>query len=311
MEAIAIERQLDLGRRYLDRGQHHAAIETFRRVLTLDPDSAEAHALLALALHASRRLHAAELEAGRAMLGDPESPLSHLAMAWVQYSARRWKLAREHTESALAFAPDDGGVSLACARLAYAMADVGRARTLAERALELEPDSVQARVLLGSIALLHERNLDEARARAFDALAIEPDDPEAVVLRGWVALYEGEVEEAREQAVFALSMAPNDENALRLLVAVKARTSWFLGLWWRMNAWIATGDDSRQSLLLLSMFALQGFAKFGFRDVGMPTAASFVALAWTASCIYSWIGPAWFRRSVEKEMREVRLRDDF
>ena len=56
-----------LGIRRMEQGNAHGAIEIWRQLLTLDPNDAGAHALLSMCLVDTKRLHAAELEAGLAL----------------------------------------------------------------------------------------------------------------------------------------------------------------------------------------------------------------------------------------------------
>jgi Flp pilus assembly protein TadD len=72
-----------LERAYTQMAQHHlrGAIETLRQVLSLDPDNAQAHALLATCLHDEKRLFAADHEARAALALDADLPCAHYAMA--------------------------------------------------------------------------------------------------------------------------------------------------------------------------------------------------------------------------------------
>ena len=70
---------LALARRQMRIGNHAGAIEPLRQALAADPTDAGAHALLAMCLHATKRLHAAEYEAQQALSAAPELPAAHLA----------------------------------------------------------------------------------------------------------------------------------------------------------------------------------------------------------------------------------------
>ena len=63
-----LERWLLQAQRQMEQGHLEGAAESLRRVLTLDPDLADAHAMLALCLLDLRRLHAAQHEAELAMM---------------------------------------------------------------------------------------------------------------------------------------------------------------------------------------------------------------------------------------------------
>jgi hypothetical protein len=47
------------------------------------------------------------------------------------------------------------------------------------------------------------------------------------------------------------------------------------------------------------------------RDTGHPAASQAVSYLWLGLCMYSWIAPGIFRKMLEDELRQVRLRDDF
>ena len=82
------ERLVQFGIQRMEQGDVRGAIEIWRQVLSQDPDHAPSHALLSLCLVDTKRLHAAELEAGLALAGDASHPLSHHAMG-VTLMARR------------------------------------------------------------------------------------------------------------------------------------------------------------------------------------------------------------------------------
>src|SRR5206468_7755004 len=84
MDEPAIERMLAAADDLRRRRNWNAAIETLRRILTIDPGHARAHAALALALVGARRVTAAEIEAGLALAEDGNRAFCHLAMAVVR-----------------------------------------------------------------------------------------------------------------------------------------------------------------------------------------------------------------------------------
>jgi hypothetical protein len=44
---------------------------------------------------------------------------------------------------------------------------------------------------------------------------------------------------------------------------------------------------------------------------GHPAASQAASDLWLGLCMYSWIAPGIFRKMLEDELRQVRLRDDF
>jgi hypothetical protein len=142
---------------------------------------------------------------------------------------------------------------------------------------------------------------------AIEALQIEADHVDALVLRGWVALREGHVAEARDHALWALREAPSDRDALTLLVAIKARTSVTLGLWWRLNAFLWQGSSTRAVVILIVAFLFTNLARQLLSDGGYPIAADGIQLAWLGLCVYSWVGPSMFQAALERELAPVQL----
>jgi tetratricopeptide (TPR) repeat protein len=307
---MQLQHWLIAGHNYLDRHMPLNAMESFRRVLATDPDHAEAHASLAIALVQLKRLHAADLEASRALLADPEYAPAHVAKAWVHWGARRWPEAREEMARALQLEPLSGAMLISAAQLHFAVDDFTLAEKYAREGLAVTPDSCAAEVLLGELAR-RARDFPRAQAHALNALTLEPDDLRALTLRGWLYLDEGKLEEAREHARWALSEAPADPGAIRLLVAIKARESFILGLWWRFNSALMTGSSARAIAILLAMYVVKALVAQLSVDFGFALAADVVDVVWMAFCGLTWVGPMMFGRMLDAELASVSLRDDY
>lgn len=295
---------------HLAHGSYAPAISLLRQALTHEPDDADAHALLALALHGARRLTAAELEAGRAITADPESPDAHLAAATVRYSARDWDAARTHARTAASLAPNDATLLSSVAQLLHAMDDVMAAEEPLAQALELAPDDASVRAIAGWIARARGDTVG-AWAHAKAALAAEPSHVGALVLHGRLHLEAGHVEAAREHALWALREAPNDPRALDLLVSVKMRTSLTLGLWWRFNSALASRGRATAVIWLTMLYLWKRLLELGLEDLGLHSAAAVVTWSWLAFCVYTWIGPSLYRRALDRELADVELSDRF
>jgi hypothetical protein len=46
-------------------------------------------------------------------------------------------------------------------------------------------------------------------------------------------------------------------------------------------------------------------------DTGHAAASELASNLWLGVCVYTWVAPGIFRKMLEKELRQVRLRDDF
>lgn len=305
-----VERWLALAESQIRRGQLTGAIDTLRRVLSVDPDHAEAHAYLALCLLDQRRLHAAVHEAGLALALDPENTTALYASGLVQSSRRHFGLAEEQFRQLLEREPGNPAYYRSLADV-YGL--TGRRQEmlpLLQKALELAPDDPENLADLGDWHL-RRGELAEAERRAREALTLEPEHHGGLILMGYVQLRRGRVDEAREHAVWALRNQPTSRQALYLLAAIKARSNWFLGLWWRYSAWMGTLGDGRAIVVLLAAFVLYRVGLVTAEGYGQVELANYVQFLWLALVAYTWIGPGLFHQSLKKELAAVRLDKDF
>lgn len=294
----------------LARGDARGAIESLRAALSQAPDDPDLHAVLAIALLACKRRHAARLEAETAVTLAPELAEAHRALGYARMAFRDLPGAGESFARSAALAPDDAAAHLALGRLHAAAGRRAEARAAFERALLLEPGDPDPMVALGELELQAGRK-GAARERALAALAELPEHEDALELMGRVLLAEGRAEEAREHALWILRQDATSEGAIRLLCAAKARRSLLLGLWWRWNAFMSSFAEGRTILILVGLYVAQRLATLALRDAGLATAAGGVSYVWLAFALYTWFGPAMFARSLRKELAAVRLRPDF
>lgn len=310
MSTPEIIRFLTLAQQQMQQGQLPAAVESLRRVLGLDPDLADAHALLALCLLDLRRAHAAEHEAELALAFDPESELALYASGLTLTARRKLKAAESQFRALLERQPGDPAYHRALADVHDLMGRRNEVLPRLQLALELDPADPETLVDIGRYRLA-DGDVASAELGAREALEIVPEHHEALVLMGNVLLQRGEVEDAREHALWALRHNPGSRPALHLMAAVKARKSPFLGIWWRYNAWMGGLGEGRAILVLLGAFVLYRVGVIAASDAAKPEVAELINMVWLAIVAYTWVGPAWFRRSVEKELATVKLDERF
>jgi tetratricopeptide (TPR) repeat protein len=301
---------LERARRLMLLGNRRGAIEALRALLAGDPDHALGHALLSLCLRDEKRLHAARHEARLALQTDPELAMGLYALAMVELASGKLRRAQQALDHALALSP---GEPLFLRGLATVQLNRGRrtqARETLERALQSDPSDAHALVALGEIHLLEGRLADANRC-ATDAQRLEPEAVEVLVLQGRLLLAQGRVQEAQDHALWALSSDANDAGALRLLVEIKACGSFWLGLWWRYATFMSRVGESRQILLLTFAFGAYRAFDLACENLGWKLTSDVVEVLWIAFAVYSWVGPALFRRMLQKEMKQVTLRPDF
>jgi len=292
-----------------ENGHIDGAIETLRRVLSQDPEFAEAHAVLAMCLLQKRRIHAARYEADLALSLEPDLLLAHHAMANILMMLRKFSQAEQHLNLLLDQDPNEALYYRNLAALYELKGQENKMLPLLEKALELQPQEP------GTMAELSEyylrRDLSKAEAYAHNALQIAADNVDALVAMGHVLLEKKRYDEAREHAVWALRNDPDNASALYLLSAIKAKNNWFLGLWWRYNAWMIGVGSTRAIIVLLLAFIMYRVATIISHDIQREDIASVIQIAWMAIVIYTFVGPALFNKSLKKEMAAIQLSNKF
>ena len=294
----------------LERGLSRAAIDSLRRYLAVEPDSAQAHAVLALALYNTKRLTASAHEARLALQLDPESIEARRALALAAMGARRFSEAQKLLDEALAFDPESVHVRLGLARLGRLRGDWRAEREALDAARRLAPEEPGVIVDQGSLEL-REGNTDGAEKLARAALALDPENISGQVLLGRVMLKRGRVEEARELAVTALRAEASSREALLFLVEAKVRANPLMGMWWRWNTWMNELGSRSSVIVLVAAFLIQRVARQIAGDLGATDVSELIGYAWLGVVAYTWIAPGVFHRMLARELQDVRLRPDF
>ncbi len=291
-------------------GQTAGAIDKLRDVLTITPDDALAHTLLASCLMGQRRLHAARHEADLAIQLQPAFPFAHRMRGLIAMSENELERMGEAMQEAVALDPEDSDNVIGLARYHKVRNDLPTARGLAEKALEMEPGDNGALNFIGEIAL-ESGDLDRARQAAQSVLEANPEDVDALVLLGNVALQSGDVDAARDLALWALQRNADDADALRLLTDIKMRENKLLGLFWKFQTWMGRLGAERAMIVLIVAFVLYSFARVALVDFGLQQYGNILQMVWLGLCLYTWVGAGIQNRMVRKELERVRLRPGF
>lgn len=303
-----IRRRLD---RALDRIRHgdiDAAIDILQELLSHDPDVVDAHALLALCLLDLKAVGPARAEAEMALALDGDSAFAHQAMGDVSIAQGKFGAAAHHFELALAIDPHDASHY---ERMALLERLRGRPyRDWLDQALELDPTDPD---ILAALSRERFEAGDMAQARRFaeEGLRLNAESGDALLAMARVLLLEGQVDDAREHVIAALRSDATDDEALQLLVAVRARKNPALGLWMRWNVWMETMHEGHRVAWLVGLLVGTRLLAQIFTDLGLPVLASAVRTAWLAFVAYSWVGPVIFQKLLERELRGVRLDEDY
>jgi tetratricopeptide (TPR) repeat protein len=247
----------------------------------------------------------AELAVGHA----PELPIAVFALARVRHAERRWKEADELYERLLALEPGDPSNHLAYAEALRTRGRRAEARTRLDAGLAADPEHVGCLAELADLDL-EEGRLDDGERRAREALEIAPEDARNLLALARAFLLRGELDAAHDLVVQVLRADPASGGALHLIAAIKARRSWFLGLWWRYaTRMLRLGD--RQYVVLLGGYVVYRLAKQGMADAFGPETGNLVQVLWLAFAAWTWLSPAIFARRLREELAPVVLRKDF
>lgn len=305
--SMGVDRQLASAAQMYSIGQVDGAMLVLRGILTEDPDLAEAHAWLAACLLRKRRIHAAAVEAGMALALNPDSPLTHWVSAELALARREFDVAKTHIDWLLGLVPDVADFHRLKARWMLLSGQRLERLQALERALECDPNDPET---LADLAEYHceTGKTDEAMRYALEALQSSAENTSALVAMGRVLLSTGDLEGAREHAIAALQSDPQNPGALHLLTAVKARSSWWQGLWWRYATWGQRVGPTRNILVLMVAFVFYRILVIASLDAGERGIAQAIQFVWLAIVVYTFIGPALFKRALQKELATVQLK---
>jgi tetratricopeptide (TPR) repeat protein len=270
--------------RYRNAGVDARAIDILKQALALDPEHLNAKLQLASIYLDQQQVGPAMATLAEADRQAPNSPIVRRLMALGRLQRRELRRARADADEAVRLGPQDGVSHTILGRVLTAQQRWKDADAELLRGVELAPDSAYALVHRGYF-LLARRRVKEAAAVADEAGRAAPDDLGVMLLRGDAALRSGRDGEARDFALWALSQRPGSRHALRLLISVKTRQSWLLGLWWRMNmsVWL-------HAALVVALIP------FGL---------------WFLPAIYLVIGRAIFDHMLKREVKTVELKPEF
>lgn len=294
----------------LDVGNHAGAMDPLREILGEDPDHADAHALLSICLCHQKRIHAARYEAGAALAAEANNTLAHYAMTLSLMGLGENREAEEHLDVLMELDPENADYFLLKAKLYDRTGREKEVLGVLLRALELEPENPAIKTAIGE-ERLERGKIEDAEAIALEVLEEYPEHQDALTLMGSVCLRKGDVEGARQHAAWALRQDPTNHDTLYLLSAIKARKSRVLGLWWRYHTWISELGNSRAILVLLGAFILYRVTDIHLDQNDQEQLAGVISMLWFAVCVYTWVGPELFRKSVIKETESVTLDENF
>ena len=204
-----VRRGIELGTFSLTREALEQGSDYYRQALEIDPDYAEAHAMLGM--HhcllwilgyepSAERKASARAAAGKALEIDAASGTAHQVLAWLSMHEGEFEAAERRLEKTLETQPQNGGLRM---RYAELLAETGRldaALDQAERAVDLDPLAPVRHLELGTIYLLAGRY--DAAIESFErTLELNPRQLGAGSLLSSAYHLKGMQREALERAV--------------------------------------------------------------------------------------------------------------
>ncbi len=77
-------------------------------------------------------------------------------------------------------------------------------------------------------------------------------------------------------------------------------------------AWTVTAANMQSfPFWVVALYLVKGLLVQVFRDLELRAIADALSWAWLGFCVYTWFGPAAFRRALQKEIQGVELDEDF
>jgi tetratricopeptide (TPR) repeat protein len=207
-----VQGMFDDALRHHQAGRIDNAVARYRRALLLNPDYAEAHNNLGVALVAQARIVEAMTHYERALALKPDYADAHNNLGNALAAQGRIHDAVAHYERALILSPDHAnahcnlGISLA------AQGRVDDAVAHYQRALALDPDHVNTHNNLG-VALAAQGRIDEAVAHYERALVLNPDYTDAHNNLGNALVAQDRIDEAVAHYQRALTLKPDYADA--------------------------------------------------------------------------------------------------
>lgn len=304
------EYKMDSAWTHYSAGRHDAAIDVLKSVLAEHPNDAMAHGLLAANLLQKSRIYAAEYELQIALQLNPREPFLFLLQARLHGLRSKPKLALVSCDEALAINPDYYSAHLQKSTAYMLMGKRRPALESIQSAAAIHPDGLEVTLAFGHY-YFDTGDLVKAEAYAMEALKQDAQNEDANVLMGKVALAGGRLADAEYHSKFAIMNNPQSAVALLLLGDIKARQSWFLGLWWRLNAKLATMGDLKQTTWLIGAYVVFRFLALAIEDLGYPNTAAVIAYTWIALAIYTWVALPIYYRTLKKELSQFQFNRNF
>jgi len=289
-------RRLESAQLLIDMGQAQKAAEELRAELAENPNSAEAEALLALALVMQKNFRAAEFHVRRALTHEPSDALSHYIYSLILQDTHRDAEAEREIMEAIRILPFCAPFHSAYAFLLYRHGQIEKAEAVARNALALDPEDTQALCLLGQ-SQMDEQQLQVAQDTFRRALAINPESPESHLGMGLTHLQRNETDSAYRNLRQAVLLDPTNESIRRnYLLTIQARHPLY-SLFWRWSLLMHRMGTVNAILLISVLWVLytatarwqQSEPDFLLQHPFLNFGLSALLYGYTLFVLYTWI----------------------
>ncbi|WP_215398958.1 tetratricopeptide repeat protein [Rheinheimera oceanensis] len=307
---ISIDRFIEIASQRYRYGDFSGGIDALKSALSIEPDNGFLHSYLSFGLIKQKRIVAAQYEAEVGLKLEPNSSYAHYALGKIFHVKRDFNAAITHLKQALAIEPENVSFLELLSSVYLGKSQFAEAKVILDRALELAPDDPD---ILGQYGDYWYEMNEQYNAEKYynEALSIEPQHLYSLIGKGQVLLRRGNIAEAKEHAVWALQQDPNNNLALGLLTNIKARQNPLMGIWWRLNTWLISGNKARTIMLLLAAYIFFNVSAIALADAGLELMSSTVSILWFGVVIYMWVGPSWFSKKLKEELETVVLDKSF
>lgn len=276
------------------RTQHRVqdAIASYRQALALNPNHAASYVMLALCwMEDSQTVPQALDAAGRAVALEPESAFARSVLALAMNATAKdgqtgaVRDALKQADAAVDLNPDDDFSHAVAARLNLRLRDYPKAETAAKQALALNTENTMAAEVLSAALLLQRKDGDNESLVKYQ-LERDPDDDGAHTSAGWMALMKGDHKGANKHFMEALRLNPMNEGARMGLVESYRARSWVYRLQLRFSNFMNQFTEGKQNAIMLGGFVAYQIARNSLRTIS-PFWAAVVVGAWLVFALWS------------------------
>ncbi|MDW8104132.1 MAG: tetratricopeptide repeat protein [Armatimonadota bacterium] len=298
------ERFALLGEQQLHSGNHEQAVQMLRRALSLEPNVARYHGLMALALTNLKRYLAAEHEAKMALQLDPEDLTALIALGVVYHATGRYQQALQVLEKCIEQAPQNAFLWAMLAATNLSLERYEAAEQAARHALHLDPENATALSALAESLRLRGKH-EEAERLALQGLARDPEDEVMHTLRAWAALQRGDPQTAIEHSLHALARDPQNEDARQvLLLACGSRRAW-MRPYVRLQLWLSRFRTPYRIAILVGGYAalnllLRGLSQYTTQAPALEPVLWVLIAAFWVTVLYLIVCAIVFHRMTSK-----------